>query len=677
MGEHFRLFIAEKPSMAEEIAKCLPGPMARKNGCFETAGGIVTWLYGHILRMAEPGEYEERFAKWNAADLPIIPNDWILCVSKDCEKQFAVIKGLVARASEIIHAGDPDREGQLLVDEVLEFIGNKKPVLRLLLNALDEKSVRKALGDLRDNKQFAGLKASALARQRADWMIGMNLSRAYTLAAQSVGHQVTFPIGRVKTPTLALVVRREREISKFTPVEHYGFRGTFNHANGEFTAVWKAQDIQAGLDPEGRLIDRNIAGDLKKRLESGSESALVTVFETKERTQAQPLPYSLSALQVAAGRDFGYSPQLVLETAQSLYEKKLTTYPRSDCDYLPESQFTDAARILSNLCDPAQEELASWALKANSVIRSKAWNDGKITAHHAIIPTMEFCDLKKLSEAERNIYGLIARVYIAQFYPVHEFLQTNVLLKYLNEDFKASGRVVTVAGWKELFSSDQEDEPKSEDDSGIIPAMKVNDLAAFVALKSLKKTTKPPERFTEGSLLKAMKEIHRFVKNDELKKQLKNVSGIGTEATRAGIIEDLVNRKFLLVDKKKLVPTETAFALVDVLPDELTYPDTTALWEDKLKEMEIEEAGFGEFLSMQSNFVKNLCFTASTVTVGMPKGVTCPACNVGVLCQRTGKKGVFWGCSRYRENCTVIISDKNGKPDIAGYKLKSKFGKKV
>lgn len=320
------LFIAEKPSMAAEIAKCLPGPIHRKDGYIETGGGVVTWGYGHILRQAEPDEYDERYKKWRAEDLPIIPGKWKLLVAASCQKQYKVIKELIGKAAEIVHAGDPDREGQLLIDEVLDYVDNKKPVKRVLLNALDEKSIKKALANLRDNQDFHNLKQSALGRSRADWLVGMNLSRAYTLSARKAGHDSVFPVGRVKTPTLALVVRREREIKDFKPTDYFLIKADFKHENGVFTAAWRAKEEQPGRDTEGRLVDAAITQALIGKMQSTAEPARIVSYETTEKKEPQRLPFSLSALQVLAGKRYGYDPQTVLTGAQALYEKKLATY---------------------------------------------------------------------------------------------------------------------------------------------------------------------------------------------------------------------------------------------------------------------------------------------------------------------------------------------------------------
>lgn len=667
-----KLFIAEKPSMAKEIAACLPGPYKAGNGCIVTGAGVVTWAFGHILRMAAPEEYDAKYKAWRSDDLPIVPEDWKLIVSESCKTQFQIIKKLIGEAQEIVHAGDPDREGQLLIDEVLEFVGNKKPVSRILLNALDEKSIKNALADLRPNKEFAGLKTSALGRQRADWLVGMNMSRAFTLAAQKAGHKMTFPVGRVKTPTLALVVRREREIESFKPLEHYGFKIDLEHANGPFTAGWQPAEDQKGLDEEGRLVEKAAAEEIGSKIAGAKGKASIVSFETKREKKANPLPFSLSTLQIAAGRKYGYSPQTVLDAAQSLYEKKLTTYPRSDCEYLPESQFVDSSVILQNLAGVAEKELAAWAKGAKPRHKSRAWNNSEISAHHAIIPTVVPCDVGKLSPVESSIYYLVARAYIAQFYPAYEYDQSSAVAMYAGEKFTATGKVIVTSGWKQLYSGQNEDEEKKPAEDGHndeLPAMKKGDSAVFKDLKALKKTTKPPERFTTSTLLQAMKNVHKFAKDKELQSKLKRVSGIGTEATRAGIIKELIDRSFMVEDKKKLKPTNAAYILIDSLPDELTYPDTTALWEDRLNDLAGGAAKLDDFLQEQCVMARRLCLLAqgAEVPVRIVEEYACPQCGTGRLRLRNGKLGEFWGCSNYVNGCKATYQDKKGKPDTAEY----------
>lgn len=663
--------------MGLEIAKCLPGPMKRGDGFIETGGGVVTWGFGHILRQAEPHEYEERYKKWRAEDLPIVPKAWKLLVEPSCAKQFGVIKGLIARADEIVHAGDPDREGQLLIDEVLDYVGNTKPVKRILLNALDEKSIREANEDLRDNRDFAPLKASALARARADWLIGMNLSRAYTLAARRAGHDVTLPVGRVKTPTLALVVRREREIEAFHPVAHYAIKGEFRHANGTFTAVWKPGEAQRGLDREGRLVDQGEAEAKLAVFAAGGEGKIAAY--AKARKEEPPrLPFSLSSLQVLAGKRFGYDPQQVLDTAQQLYEKKLTSYPRSDCEYLPKNQFSAAKTILANLVGGAEPQISAWAKGADGTLRSRAWDDKKITAHHAIVPTTVRVDWEKLSSMERDIYFLIAQAYIAQFYPAYVYDQTKVGVAYSGEKFSASGRVARSLGWKALYGGkDTEVAEKDEDreeGAASLPAMKKGDTVSYEGGHLEEKQTKPPQRFTPATLLAAMKDIHKYVKDEDAKKRLRAVSGIGTEATRAAIIDDLIRRQFLHAQgkKKQLIPQPSAALLVDLLPDDMTYPDKTAVWEDALHAMAAGEGEMADFLSAQEAFARRLCTFALGAEVEPVGEYPCPRCHHGVLAKRRGKNGDFWGCTNF-PRCRMTCDDREGKPDFAGVAQKGAF----
>lgn len=667
-----RLYIAEKPSMGAEIAKCLPGPLRRHDGYLETAGGVVTWGFGHILRQAEPEEYDGRYKRWREEDLPIVPERWQLLVDESCRKQFGIVKELIGRADEIVHAGDPDREGQLLIDEVLDFVGNTKPVKRILLNALDEKSIREANADLRDNRDFLPLKQSALARARADWLIGMNLSRAYTLAARRAGHNTVLPIGRVKTPTLSLVVRRERELKNFQPVDYYALKAEFEHENGRFTAVWKMKEDQPGLDSEGRLTDRAVAEAKLAELAELPHEGKISSYQKTKKQEPQRLPFALSSLQVLAGKRFGYEPQLVLDTAQQLYERKLTTYPRSDCEYLPLNQLPAAKTIMANLTGIDDDQLAGWAGGADMKLKSRAWNDKKITAHHAIIPTTVKVRLEALTPVQRNIYFLIAQAYIAQFYPVHVYDQTKVGVTYKGELFTASGRTVRDMGWKQLYAGKAggapagDGEEKDEEENGSLPQMKKGDGVSWQEGSLSEKATKPPLRFTAATLLAAMKEIHKYVKDPEAKKRLKDVYGIGTEATRATIIDDLIKRQFLRPEGKKkyLVPSPSAFMLVDALPDEMTYPDSTAVWEDALHSMAQGEGSLEEFLRAQVEFTRLLCGKAGSVKIEREGEFPCPRCGKGVLTRKHGRNGDFWGCTNF-PHCRMTCNDKEGKPDLA------------
>lgn len=719
-----RLFIAEKPSMAREISKCLPENknIQKRNGYFIQGDDVVTWVVGHVLHQAEPGDYDDKYIRWRHQDLPIVPKEWKLLVTDSSRQQFEVVKDLIGRADIIVNAGDPDREGQLLVDEVLHFVGNTKPVQRILLNALDEKSIHSALNDLRDNRDFHNLYQSALARARADWLIGMNLSRAYTLSERYKGHKVTLPIGRVKTPTLALVVRRERELESFKPIDYYTVKVQYEHPNGLFWATWQPKDEQKGLDPDGRLINKSIAEALVEKLKQEPQGIIKQVTKSKKK-DVQRLPLSLSSLQVLAGKAFSYDPQTVLETAQKLYERKLTTYPRSDCEYLPPNQYGDRHAIIQNLGRCGDDKLQTWSTGADLSIKSRAWNEKKITAHHAIIPTTVFCDVNSLSKQERNIYFLISQAYIAQFYGDHIYEQTKIVVGQRDEEFVANGRVVIDEGWKQLYKRQKtnrlEEDVDLTDTTGAetvkkidtveeaehLPAVKKNDGVQYKDSQIESKQTKPPSRFTPSTLLQAMKEIHKFVKNEDLKKQLKAVSGIGTEATRANIIDELISRGFMKTSGKKQVlsPTDTGYLLVDALPEELLYPDETAVWEERLSLMSEGEDTLESFLGDQVKFLqflidklgfdqqvpRNQMMTNVVRTVTNQKGRsptkqlspeelaklrTCPRCNNGKLAEKSGKFGSFYGCTNF-PNCRYtepVDGPKSNGTEVANLEVTQK-----
>ena len=659
-----RLYIAEKPSMARELAACLKNPQKGK-GFIKTSGGVVTWLIGHVLQQVEPDAYDPKYKKWRAEDLPIVPKDWKLEVNPDTVEQFKIVKELIRRADEIIHAGDPDREGQLLVDEVLDFVGNKKPVKRILLNALDETSILRANANLRDNAEFFNLKQSALARSRADWLIGMNLSRAYTLAARRRGYDIVLPIGRVKTPTLGLIVRREREIKNFKPVDFFNIKALFAHVNGDFVAQFKPSKEMLDkptFDAEGRLIDKKFAEELFKKFSTAPLDGKISSYKTTEKKESQPLPFSLSTLQIAAGKAFGYSPQQVLDAAQSLYEKKLTSYPRSDCEYLPTTQLKDAQRILRNLSTTSNDSLKKLVMNSNSTITSRAWNDKKISAHHAIIPTQKALAMH-LPEIEINVYNLIAKNYAVQLYSLHVYDETVVEVDYKDETFTARGKVVKKIGWREFYVAPK---VKSDDESdNLLPQMKTSDNVQYKKSELKKSVTTPPQHFTSSSLVQGMKDIHKYVKNPESKKQLKDVYGIGTEATRAAIIDDLIKRGFLEVKKKILQPTAQAYLLIDALPDEMTYPDATAIWEDKLHSMSAGDGTLEDFLAGQVKFTSELCTAATTAKFTDAENIfKCPRCG-SALVKRNGKDGEFWSCTNYPK-CKAAFEDDEGKPDLEG-----------
>ena len=457
-----RLFIAEKPSLGNAIATQLPGQKKASRTHIVCGGSVtVTWAFGHLLELAEPDHYLPSDVptngsgkkRWRLEDLPIIPQTWQKIPKASAKDQLAAIKALLKEASEVVNAGDPDREGQLLIDEILDALKWKGPTRRIWLAALDPSSVQKALASLKDNKAYAPLRDAAEARSRADWLVGMNLTRCYTLKSNGAG---VVSVGRVQTPTLGLVVKRDAEIEAFVPVQHYMPLVTFRHSNGEYKAAWKAPDGAPGLDAEGRLVNLPAAQAIINSV--AGQTGKVLSFESTDGQEGPPLPFTLSKLQAAASAKHGLSAQDTLSAAQSLYEThKLTSYPRTDCPYLPESQRADARLILAAIAkvNPAVAPLTQGV---DLSLKSSAWNDKRITAHHGIVPTShDQVQISALTDAEKQVYELIVKAYVCQFYPPHAFTKTVTVTKSAGHDWEAKGRVVKAIGWRAVMATEKKD----------------------------------------------------------------------------------------------------------------------------------------------------------------------------------------------------------------------------
>lgn len=680
-----RLFIAEKPSVAAAIAAGL-GDGKKSGGYYECGPDRVTWCVGHMFELAGPDAYTPADVPtgrggaklWRVEDLPIIPKEWMLLPKAEMAEQLATIGRLIAQASTIIHAGDPDREGQLLVDDVLRHFKNTKPVQRFWVSAQDAVSVRRGLDALQANTKYTGWGEAARARQRADWLIGMNLSRAFTLRAQRGGSRALLTVGRVQTPTLALVVARDREIEAFKPIPYHTVEAKFQHQGGMFKASWKPGEDQAGIDSEGRLTDTTIANALVAQLTSSAGQ--ITNYKQEAKKTSHPLAFSLSDLTVAASQKFGYSADTVLKVCQALYEThKLTSYPRTDCAYLPESQLADAPQVIEAL-KHVNPDLVPIIDKANLSVRSRVWDDKKITAHHGIIPTMHKGNKAALREDERNIYELVVRTYIAQFYPLHEFMSTTVELEVKGEAFTATGKVITRQGWRELFK-DTEQDAKDKDAGQTLPQMASGDAVTCAEATRRDAKTKAPSRFTEGTLTKAMENIDKFVTDPAHKKMLREGDGIGTSATRASVISELKRREFLEVKTEPgqkaevIVSTVLGRSTIDALPDIVKSPVLTALYERTLKEIEQSKSELDAFVRAQETFIKQQVERANTGSVSIAGGkqaaavsslYKCMACSKGLVHRPSAKfKGrAWWGCSGYPD-CAQTYEDLNGKPDYS------------
>lgn len=660
-----RLFIAEKPSVGKAVAARLG--VVKSNGThIECKGGdVVTWCFGHLYEQAPPDFYNEDWKTWKMEHLPMVPPKWKLLPKSDAKAQIAAIKKLLADTCTVVNLGDCDAEGELLVSEVLEVQGWKGPTLRLWLAAMDDTSIDKALKSMKDAKETYPLKLSAEARSRADWLIGMNLTRAYTIVGRNSGGDGVLSVGRVQTPTLALVVRRDLEIENFKARHYFEVFGDFKTDAGSIRAKWLSPSEGAGIDEEGRVMDRKVADAVVAKVKG--KAGKVTFFESKKGAQGAPLPFSLSALQAAASAKFGMSAKKVLDVAQSLYEThKLTTYPRTDCQYLPESMHAEAGTVLSALA-ATYPTVAGLIGKASARIKGAAFNDKKVTAHHGIIPTSARGSTAKLSTDEARLYDLICRHYIAQFFPDFEYLQNTVEFTVEAERFRASGRQTVKAGWKEVFGSAADEDESEAEDTQNVPVLNKGTSAHCLTCSVVAKETKPPSRFTEGTLIKAMANIAAHVTDPAIKKLLKESAGIGTEATRAGMLETLKYRGFLEAKGKQLISTAKGRALIKALPDVLTYPDLTAMFEQRLSEIRSKDVSPEEFMTKQVAFVQKLVTEAKGTSLTVAAAHPCPDC--GSALRRIKKKdgSYFWGCSAFSTNgCRFGASDVKGKPDLGG-----------
>lgn len=596
-----RLIIAEKPSLARAIADALPGGTKREDGALRGHDTVVTWCLGHLLEQAPPDAYDSAYKQWRLDHLPILPTRWQLAPRAKARGQLAVIRKLLKQAREVVHAGDPDREGQLLVQEVIEYLGWKGPVARLLINDLNRPAVQRALSRMEDNARYQPLYRAAESRSRADWLYGINLTRAWTLTGRQAGHDGVLSVGRVQTPVLGLVVRRDAEIRDFKPYPFYVLWADLTVANGSLRAWWQPGEQQR-LDEQGRLLERAPAEALAARL-PGAEGRL-TSLESRQKRQAAPLPYSLSALQVDAARRFGLSAQAVLDICQRLYERhKLITYPRSDCRYLPEEHLAQARATLTGAC--AQDEtLRGWLAGADFTLRSKAWDDRKVGAHHALAPTGKPAELARLERAEADVFRLIARNVLAQFYPPLIAREVKAEFTILGERFRASGQELLQPGWKPLFTTRDEAPP--------LPPLSEGEGCRVTASAVEDRETRPPEPFTDASLIKAMMNIARYVDDPEVKRTLREHDGLGTEATRAGIIETLIERGYLVRQNKALRATRLGSGLIASLPETATRPERTALWEQRLTAIAERDNDPAPFLSALVDDLRGLLSKADT-----------------------------------------------------------------
>jgi len=621
-----KLYIAEKPSLGRAIADVLAKPHHKEDGYIRVANGdCVSWCIGHLLEQAEPETYNPNFKQWRLEHLPIIPQQWQLQPKSNTKKQLNVLKKLIKQADQLIHAGDPDREGQLLIDLVIDYLGvagkKRDTIQRCLINDLNPSAVNRALTQLRDNKTFAPLSTSALARARADWLYGINMTRAYTLQGQKVGYRGVLSVGRVQTPILGLVVRRDQEIEGFISKPFYEVMALLQtQSNEQFKAKWQPSEAcQPYMDEEGRVLSKKLAENVVNRITN--KPAAVTKVEKKNKTQSPPLPYNLSALQIDAAKQFSMSAQQVLDHCQNLYERhKLITYPRSDSRYLPKEHYQQRERIINAIANNSNE-LKTAAEQANTQLKSKAWNDSKVEAHHAIIPTEKKLS-STLNPSEKQIYQLIARQYLCQFYPIYEYSDTRIEVLIEGGLFIATAHQPLKLGWKTLFSQSlTTNQAPDENSPQKLPTLQPGEALHCLQGELLDKQTQPPKHFTDATLLAAMTGIARFVKDTAIRKILKETDGLGTEATRAGIIELLFKRDFLTRQGKQIQATPAGRGLIQSLPETATTPDMTAQWESVLNAISSRQANYAGFMTPLTESLHALIEQSKTLLPHALRGI--------------------------------------------------------
>lgn len=596
-----QLYLCEKPSQARDIARILHAS-SRSNGYLYNTSVTVTWCFGHLLSMATPEEYDPALRRWFPDHLPFFPPNWQRVVRPETRKQFRIIERLLKQADSVVIATDADREGETIAREILEQCRWRGPVQRLWLSALDDASIHKALAALRPGDSTFPLYQAGLARARADWLIGINMTRTCTLMHRH--HKGVLSVGRVQTPTLRLVVDREREINRFVPRPYWRVDARLRAEGCTFLAQWQADEVYC--DDGGRCIRESAARDVATRLQQAS-TALIQKVTHQQVNTPPPLFLSLSALQQVCSKQWGMGAQEVLDIAQRLYEiHKATTYPRTDSGYLPLSMHAEAPSVLPALLasEPALQYIAA---QVNLQQRSRVWDDSKITAHHGIIPTRKPVDLAQMNESERKVYGLIRSHYLAQFLADHELDKTELHLNCAGETLVARGSAVIVRGWQQLFW--RELNRNKPEEAQTLPPVKQGQNCTVDQVDVRARQTQPPEHYTEGTLIAAMKNAARFVSDPRLKETLRDSAGIGTEATRAGIIQTLLHRGYLMKERRFLRATETACALINALPEALKDPGTTALWEQKLDDIAAGKLTLEDFLARQQQHIAELIKT--------------------------------------------------------------------
>ena len=673
-----RLIITEKPSMGRDVAAAL-GATRRGEGYLEGKDDIITWCIGHLVELDDPDAYDPKFKPWRMETLPIIPEEFKYHASERTKDQFNVITSLLKRddVTRVVNAADAGREGELIFDLVYTLARCRKPVERLWISSLTRDEIIAGFNRLKPASEYTGLRDSARSRQQADWLVGLNATRAQTIKARGAGYDGVYSLGRVQTPTLALIVGRDVEIANFVPTNYYEVVADFQSAAGAYRGTW--------FNKAGSRFDHKDAAEAIVFKVQGKPGRVEKV-EKKATKERAPLLYDLTALQRAANARYSFSAARTLELAQTLYEKKFLTYPRTSSRHLSTSVNQELkGHVEAASVGPYVKFIETILARGTPKLTSRHVDDKKVTDHHAVIPTKQRVEPNALEPDEKRIYDLVARRFLAAFYPDAELERTTIITAVEAEQFITRGTVVLKAGWREVDPPGREDRKKTdgEDDGedAELPQVKTKEAVEAVNVEAVAKQTKAPPRYSESSLLGAMETAGKKVEDEELRLAMKD-SGLGTPATRAAIIETLLKREYIVRDKKSLTATPKGIALINLLPSQLLKSaELTGSWEQKLARMARGEYAcatfMGEVKEMVTELVGQIAASemeratgdqvAKRPDVARPEDASdCPKCKLeeraGFLIERTSANGKFLVCSAGREACG-FISDvpKNAK----------------
>lgn len=654
--------------MGRDIAAALRVTRQQK-GYIEGERDIVTWCIGHLIELDTPESYEERYKSWRYEDLPIIPERFKYHASTNTIDQFKIIKELLNRddVDTIVNAADAGREGELIFDLVYRQARCKKPVMRLWISSLTRDAIVEGFRNLRPAAEYAGLRSSAHARQQADWLVGLNATRAQTIIARRAGYEGVYSLGRVQTPTLALIVARDREIANFKPTTYYEVVAEFLAAAGRYRGKW--------FNASGSHISEAATAAALADKVRGQQGA-VSKVEKKSVRERAPLLYDLTTLQRAANARYAFSAAHTLEVAQRLYEKKFITYPRTSSRHLSSSVAADlAGHVEAARVGPYVPFIDAILARGALKLTGRHVDDSKVTDHHAIIPTKQPIEPEALSADEKRIYDLVVRRFLAAFFDDAELERTTIITAVAGEQFITRGTVVLKAGWREVDPPARPRASDDDDDEGAeLPAVKAKDNVTAEKAEALEKQTKAPPRYNEASLLASMESAGKLVEDEELRLAMKD-SGLGTPATRASIIETLIAREYVERDKKALRATAKGEAVIKMLPFALLKSaELTGNWEKRLADMARGHYDPAQFMQEVKEMTREMIKQFGSLTMEQverpapprpDKALSCPKClinsNDGFLVERSGSMGKFIVCSRGKEACG-FISDlpKNG-----------------